>query len=299
MSEPNHQQDDDSLLSPSFMRELESLRRRLAVRPRSGATGEAPASRRGSSAEFLEHRPYSPGDDLRRVDWLAFARTGEPVLKLFRADEDVVVRLLVDASRSLECGSPSKLDVAKRTAAALGYVALAASERAQVAVAGDGLAAVREPRRGRHAVPALLRELDAIAVLDRADLAKAVDGTLARSRRPGMLVVLSDFLDGGPFADALLRAAASGHDVAMIQVLAPEETDPPWDGDLALEDVETHDVVEVTLDDRARAAYLARLHGLYDVLRDVARRARGTYVRVGTAQPLIEAARRFVQRAVD
>jgi uncharacterized protein (DUF58 family) len=287
------------LLSPSFMRELESLRRRLAVRPRSGASGEAPASRRGSSAEFLEHRPYSPGDDLRRVDWLAFARTGEPVIKLFRADEDVVVRFLIDASRSLDCGTPTKLDVVKRTAAALGYIALAASERAQVAVAGNGLATVREPRRGRHAVPTLLRELDAIAVLDRADLAKAVDAVTARTRRPGMLVVLSDFLDAGPFAEALLRAAAAGHDVAMIQVLSPEETDPPWDGDLALEDVETHEVIEVTLDDRARAAYFERLHGLYDRLRDVARRARGAYVRVATTQPLLDAARRFVERAVD
>lgn len=287
------------LLAPSFMRELESLRRRLAVRARSGASGEAPAARHGSSAEFLEHRPYSPGDDLRRVDWLAFARTGEPVIKQFRADEDVVVRLLVDASRSLTCGAPSKLDAAKRTAAALGYIALAANERAQIAVAGDGLAGMREPRRGRHAVPALLRELDAIAVVDRADLAKAVDAAVARARRPGMLVVLSDFLDPGPFADSLLRAAAAGHDVAMVQVLAPEETDPPWDGDLALEDVETHELLEVTLDERARDAYLDRLHGLYDRLRDVARRARGTYVRVGTTQPLVDAARRFVDRAVD
>src|SRR5262252_6800194 len=90
-----------ALLDPAFARELEALRRRMQVRARSGSGGDHTAKRRGSSAEFLEHRPYAPGDDLRRIDWLAFARTGEPVFKLFRAEEDVVVRMIVDASASL------------------------------------------------------------------------------------------------------------------------------------------------------------------------------------------------------
>src|SRR5579859_217343 len=183
-----------ALLDPAFTRELEALRRRLRVKARSGSGGEHVASRRGSSAEFLEHRPYTPGDDLRRMDWLAFARTGEPVLKLFRAEEDVVVRLVVDASASLDVGEPPKMLVAKRLAAALGYMALASSERAQVLAASDGLVRAREPVRGRGALAKLLRELDAIAAERGTDLAKAIDGVVLRSPRPGMLVVVSDFL---------------------------------------------------------------------------------------------------------
>src|ERR1700722_6327767 len=98
-----------TLLDPAFVRELEALRRRLRVRARSGSGGEHVASRRGSSAEFLEHRAYAPGDDLRRMDWLAFARTGEPVLKLFRAEEDGGVRRVVDAGASREPGAPPKV----------------------------------------------------------------------------------------------------------------------------------------------------------------------------------------------
>src|SRR5580700_10816238 len=105
------------LLDPAFVRELETLRRRMQVRARSGAGGDHLARRRGGSAEFLEHRPYAPGDDLRRIDWLASARTGQPVFKLFRSEEDVVVRLFLDASQSLATGEPSKLAVAKRLAA--------------------------------------------------------------------------------------------------------------------------------------------------------------------------------------
>lgn len=287
------------LLDPSFTRELEALRRQLRVRARSGTGGEHVASRRGTSAEFLEHRPYAPGDDFRRMDWLAFARTGEPVLKLFRAEEDVVVRLVVDASASLDTGVPAKMHVAKRVAAAVGYMALASSERAQVLAASDGQLRMREPVRGRGALARLVRQLDTIVPERGTDLTSAIDAVVLRSPRPGMLVVVSDFLDAGPFDVALGRAAAAGHDVSVVQVLAPEELDPPWEGDLALEDVETGQVLEMTLDARAIESYLARLGGLVAMLRAFAKRHRATYVRVTTSEPLLEAVRRFVARAVD
>jgi uncharacterized protein (DUF58 family) len=287
------------LLDPAFTRELEALRRRLRVRARSGVGGDHVASRRGSSAEFLEHRSYTPGDDLRRMDWLAFARTGEPVLKLFRAEEDVVVRLVVDASRSLDTGEPRKMDVAKRVAAAVGYLALASSERAQVLAAGDGAVRMREPVRGRGALAKLLRELDGIVPAQKTDLASAIDAVVLRSPRPGMLVVVSDFLDAGPFEAALGRASSAGHDLALVQVLAPEELEPPWEGDLALEDAETGDLVEVTLDARAVEAYLARLEALLARLRATAKRHGGTYVRLATGEALVDAVRRFVARTID
>ncbi len=288
-----------TLLEPAFLRELEALRRRMQVRARSGGGGEHTGKRRGGSAEFLEHRAYAAGDDLRRMDWLAFARTGEPVLKTFRTEEDVVVRLVVDASASLEGGQPTKLGAAKRIAAAVGYMALAASERTQVLAAGVGLTRVGEPARGKAALPRLLRDLDALAPRGGTDLGRAIDGVVQRAGRPGMLVVLSDFLDPGPFDRALGRAAAAGHDVALVQVLSEEELRPPYEGDVAFEDAETGAVVEVTLDDAAVAAYLARLNGLIAGLRAVAKRLGATYVRASSAEPPLGVVRRLASRAVD
>jgi len=293
-----------SLLDPEFIRELEALRRRLEIRARSGAAGEHAAKRRGGSAEFQEHRYYEPGDDLRRVDWLAFARTGTPVVKLFRAEEDVVVRLLLDASASLEFGDPPKIEVARRLAAALGYMALAGSQRAQVLVAGarettTGISRRANARRGRGGLAGLLRDLGRDAPSGRVDLARAIDDVVAQSPRPGMLVVLSDFFDPGPVTAALSRAVVSGHDVALVQVVDRGEIEPKLEGDYELVDAETGQSLSITMDASAVEAYVLRFAGLVEELRAWARRHGASYVRVATDEALEGAVRRFVARSID
>lgn len=287
------------LLGPDFVRELEVLRRRLSIRARSGGSGEHLAKRRGGSAEFQEHRPYAPGDDMRRIDWAAYARTGEPVLKLFRAEEDVVARIVCDASASLGHGAPPKLDASRRLAAAIGYMALAQSERAELYVAGSGVSREHRSMRGRGGVPALLRALDDVRAEGGTDLGKAIDTVVRKSPRPGMLVVVSDFFDPGPVITALGRAVSSGHDVVLVQVVAPDEIEPDFEGDWALEDAETGALVEVTMDAAAIEAYVLRFAGLCEELRAFARKHRAAYVRARTDEALEGAVRRLVARSVD
>jgi uncharacterized protein (DUF58 family) len=287
------------LLGADFVRELEVLRRRLEIRARSGNSGEHLAKRRGGSSEFQEHRAYAPGDDMRRIDWAAYARTGEPVLKLFRAEEDVIARLVCDASASLGVGDPPKIDTARRLAAAIGYMTLARSERAQVFVAGEGIVRENTPVRGRNSLPALLKSLTAIEPKGGTDLARAIDSVVQKSARPGMLVAISDFFDSGPVTTALGRAVKAGHDVVLAQIVAPDEIEPSFEGDWALEDVETGETVEVTMDPAAIEAYVVRFAGLCEELRAWARRHRAAYVRVRTDEPLEAAVRRFVARSVD
>ncbi|MCS6901938.1 MAG: DUF58 domain-containing protein [Myxococcales bacterium] len=289
----------NDLLDPTFLRELEVLRRHLEIRARSGAAGERLASRRGSSVEFQEHRPYVPGDDPRRIDWMAYARSGEPVIKLFRAEEDVVVRLLVDRSASMGFGEPSKLCIARRLAAAVGYLALARLERAQLIEAAPERTLVRPPVRGRASLPELLRSLGALEAQGAVDLTRAIDGTVRQGGRPGLMVVCSDFFDGGPVLGALGRARAAGHDVVLFQVVSPEEQAPMLEGDLLLEDAETGETVELTADADALEAYVRRFAGLCEELRAFARRHGATYVRVVVGEPLEEAIRRMVNRSCD
>ena len=287
------------LLDAGLMRELDALRRRLEIHARSGRAGEQLSRRRGGAAEFYEHRPYVAGDDLRRIDWAAYARSGAPVLKVFRAEEDVVARMLCDVSASMKLGHPSKLSAARRVCAAIGYMALASSERAQLLVAAGGALRCEAPRRGRASMPALLKSLDSIEASGTTALAASIGKVLARCRRPGMLAIVSDFFDPGPVLHSLSRAAKAGHDVVLVQVLAAQDVAPDHDGDWALEDIETGAIVEMTLDAAALDAYRRRLVSLYETLGHWARRHAGSYVRVMTDEPLVDAIRRIVARSVD
>jgi uncharacterized protein (DUF58 family) len=243
---------------------------------------------------------------LRRVDWAAFARTGEPVLKLFRAEEDSVLRLVLDASGSLAFGSPQKFEVARRVAAAIGYLALANGQRAQVLIARQpaqasprGLSRVGVPRRGRDALSALLRDLSEPQAAGTADLTRALEQTLQQAARPGLLVVVSDFLDPGMVTKALGHACALGHQVALVQVLSREEVEPNYDGDFAFVDAESQAQIELSMDAAAVDAYVARLAGLIDELRAWCRKHRASYVRMTNDEALESAVRRFVSRSVD
>lgn len=292
-----------SLLTPEFTRELAALSRLFEVRARSGAPGMATTARRGSAPEFEEHRAYAPGDDATKLDFLAFARTGVPVSKQFRADEDALVRLVLDASLSLDFGTPRKMDVGVRIAAAIAHLALTASERAQVVVASGGedrlRLSARAARRGRGAIAGVLRELSNIEPRGAVPLGEAVERAAALPGRPGLLVVVSDFLDPAPFVPALGNARYRGHDVALVQVLAPEELSPAFEGDVTLVDCETSGTVDLTLDPATVEAYLAGLEQLFASLSTFARRAGATYVRVRTDEPLSSVVRRLVARKVD
>jgi uncharacterized protein (DUF58 family) len=133
-----------------FLRRLEQLelasRRLTAGRMK----GERRSTRRGQSVEFADYRNYSAGDDLRQLDWNAYARLEKLFVKLFVEEEDVTVHILVDASRSMDYGEPNKLEAARRAAAALGYLGLASMDRVSVAFLGDGTATAMRPMRGKR-----------------------------------------------------------------------------------------------------------------------------------------------------
>lgn len=246
----------DTLLDPAFVRSLEGLRVALRRRVQGTRAGDHRTHRRGLSVEFAEHRPYTPGDDPRRIDWNAYARLGDLVVRLFVAEEDVTVHLLVDSSASMGFGAPPKLRRAQHLAAALGYLALTGSERVALSVSADGLARPSAPLRGRPAVPRLLAQLDALSPRGEAPLDNAALRLLAGpSGRSAVAVVLTDALDDGGALRACARLAAARHDVTLVHLLCDEELHPTPDDDGALVDSETAERLELARDDDALERY--------------------------------------------
>lgn len=291
-----------TLLDDAFLSELRVFERQLRLRARSHLAGATLAHKRGSSAEFEQHRPYVAGDDVRRIDWLAMARSGSPILKQFRSEEDPIVQVLLDRSASLAFGTPSKLWLAERLCAAIGYLALKAGARLSL-VSGPGATpetVTFHPRRsGRGAIVGYLAELERSVAAGETHLVSWLGRTVLATRRPGTLVVVSDFLDPDPVLHELDLARARGHDVALVQVLAREEIDPTLDGDVELLDAETGARVALTLDSAAYAAYQAALAGLFERLRAWSRQRGHAYVRITAEADLLPALGKLWRRAQD
>lgn len=284
-----------SLLDPAFVRELEALRRVFMPRIADGRTGDVSSRRRGGGSEFRDHRAYSPGDDPRRIDWLAVARSDELVVKQFHAEEDVRVRILLDASASLE--GPA-FTLARRVAAGLGYIALAEGHRVQLLPFSSRVTASHAIPRGRSGVPVLLRALDALRPTGRTDLAAVADRAAADTGR-GVTFVVSDFLDPDGVDRPLRRIGSARQTLSLVQVLDADAMAPPWGGDVVFEDAETGSTVELTLDEAAVTDYLARLDGLFAALASVARAHGGGCVRVTPAAALDRALRALLERRAD
>lgn len=262
---------------------------------RSGGAGARAGKFGGSSAEFLEHREYAPGDDARRIDWAAYARSHNTVIKRFRAEEDAWVRLLVDASGSMAFGEPTKFTHAQRVAAALGYLALAQGERVDTcfAPAAQATLAHSDVLRGASARGRLLRALAGHGPRGASRLADTALRFVSHAKSKTAVVVLSDFLEDGIDA-ALSRLAARGHSLFLVQILSREEHSPDLFGDYLLEDAETGEQLPFTADDQSLAEYQAALTALQTRLREIAIASRGRFVVTRSDEPLSDLLPRFV-----
>jgi uncharacterized protein (DUF58 family) len=262
-----------SLLDPELLGRLERLqigtRRRIA-----GAfSGEHRSTRHGTSLDFADFREYSPGDDFRRIDYTALARLDQLLVRLYEAEDDLTLRLLVDTSTSMAGG---KLRQAARIAAALGFVALV--RRDAVTLHTFPLTTPAPRFTGRHAAHTLFAILDGLEASGDTRFAAAVTDLLGRPGPRGLTVVLSDLLTP-EWSDGLTRLPARGGDVTVVHVLDRSELVPDLTGDLDLVDAESGEIVPVSLAPEQVRDYerLAR-----EWVDDVAARARSSgasYVR--------------------
>jgi uncharacterized protein (DUF58 family) len=273
---------------PEFLRRLERLSLVASRTLRSHQSGERRSKRQGGTVEFSDFRRYAWGDDVRRIDWHAFARFESLFLKLFSEEQDLACHVLLDASASMRTGEPDKLDYALKVAAALGYIALAAGDRLTLRafVAGESRAPFG-PARGKGRLPRLLAYLEqaaSAASVGETSLDAAIKAFLARRPEPGIVLVVSDFLQREPFENAIGRLAVS-HEPFLLQVASRDEVEPRAGDDHDLVDAETGETVSVTFDRTAIRAYTERFRAFVARLESLARKLEVPHALVRTDVP--------------
>lgn len=248
--------------------------------------GERRSPRSARSPEFSDFRPYVAGDDFRQIDWRAFARLERLTLRLYVAEEEACLNVVLDTSESMALGEPPKWPSARRLAAALAFLGLAGMDRVVVGTL-DGRSL--PPLRGRDGVSRIWAFLNG---LEPSGEAAPADLNRLRWLRPGMTVVVSDFLAGdvdtGPadWAPALAGLRTRRQEPVLWQVLSPDEEQPRLAGDFKLVDAESGRHRELTITPGVLAEYQRNLDALRARLRQAAAAAGGRLVHTESGSDL-------------
>jgi uncharacterized protein (DUF58 family) len=246
----------------------------------------------GSGQEFLEHRAYRDGDDLRAVDWRAYMRLERLFLKLFQIEPRVPVRLLLDTSASMSAGSapgePTKFDYARKLAAALVYVGLVRLDGMVLQPFGGDWTEFLVCGGGRHCFAPAEAFLRKLQPRGRTDFGTAALSYLNRFPQRGLTIVISDFLDDKDCAAPLQYLADFGYELSLVQLWCDADRTPGC-GELHLTDAETGAQSIVHLDETAQAAYTKRFDAYAGNLRRLALRNGGRYASLSVYTAIEEA----------
>ena len=253
---------------------------------------------KGQSVEFLQHREYVRGDDLRRVDWKVWGRQDRLYVKEFEEETNLRLALLVDASASMEYGSGplSKYECAATLAASLAWLALSHGDAAGCAVFDDKV---------RASVPARMKRSQLASVVEVLETPRGGRGTaflpvlrsLAETLpRRGLVVIVSDLLgDRDGVFQGLQMLRKRGHDLVLLHVMDDDELDFPFDGPTRFEGLEVPEYI--ACNPRAlRAGYLDALGEFLGEARRRAAAARCDYALVRTGEPIDAALVKFLSR---
>jgi uncharacterized protein (DUF58 family) len=268
----------EPLIDTAFLHKLE----RLAIywqKSFPGLVGGHNISRfAGPGQEFLDHRHFHHGDDLRAVNWRAYLRLEKLFLKMFQVEPRLPVRLLLDCSQSMTTGDPAKFDYARKLAAAFCYIGLVRLDTICIQAFGHDLGESFLCGGGRHRFVSAVNFLTNLKAGGRTNYIGIAREFISEYPQPGLLIVISDFLDDAGCEKPLQFLADFGHELVLVHLWSPEDREPPWDGQLDLVDAESGDTLEIGFDDAARGAYVTAFDEFARGIQRVGLRNSGRYV---------------------
>jgi uncharacterized protein (DUF58 family) len=251
----------------------------------------------GFSQEFAEYRAYSPGDDLRYIDWNVFARTERCYLKRYRGETNTLLTVLLDASNSMNYTSHtvSKMDYARYAAASLFYLTTQTQrDAAGLIVFDDELRNYIRPSTRQGQLYRLLSGLEHAEPRARTDFAKPLHHFQNFLRRRGLVVIISDFYE---LPERVIRTIEPlrfrGNEVLLFHVLDPKEIRPALNEPTVLVDLETQETLEVS-PEYTHNEYPQRMDAHIEALRDRAHSSGMDYCLLVTDRPLDGALREYL-----
>ena len=247
----------------------------------------------GPGMEFLDHRNFHQGDDLRAVNWRAYMRFEKFFLKTFQIEPRVPVRLMIDVSRSMQVSSgadvTNKFQYARRLAAALIYVGLVRLDTMVIQPFGSKLLEPFVCSGGRHRFQPAENFLRGLKPDGRTNFHEIARQYLSSYPQRGLTIILSDFLEDGDCLKALQLIADFGHELLLVQLWSPEDREPSIEGEVELFDAETGGQLNLSVDRSTQEEYTEAFDKYSQEIRRIALRNGGRYAGLPTRLSLEEA----------
>ncbi len=300
VSEPETQ--GSIFFEPSKLAGLEKMRFTASRRVEGAYSGRHVAKSRGGAGEFVDYREYSPGDDLRRIDWKALGRTGRSYLKLFQDETDLRCTLLLDCSGSMYQGSHSdsdsrgsKLEWMQYFATALSHLILLGRDAVGLCTVRQGVEEMLPPSASMLQRSLLHQSIERLRPQGETDLASGLDGLLIQSGRRGVLLTISDFLV--PNLDSMVsgfrKFRARGWEVIALHLIHPDEVTLPAGNAYRFIDLEGAGEVNCQMTE-IRRAYEDRFQAHLKLTREAFFAAGCSYHRIMVSESYLDVLRSFL-----
>ncbi|TWU43234.1 hypothetical protein Q31b_22720 [Novipirellula aureliae] len=271
----------------------------MARRPMRGAvSGKHTSPNRGASVEFAEYRKYVPGDDLRRLDWRAHGRSDRYYVKEFEADTNLRCCLVVDTSGSMGFGSGSltKLDYARRIAAAVGYLAVQQGDAVGLSCLAAGIVEHLPPRRNPSHLRAVFDVLERVRPTGETELVDVLHELAETTQQAALVIVISDFFDDPErLKSCFEHLRFRKHDVSLFHLLDPKEISFDFQRPTRFLDMEGGTSIFADTGEIADR-YLSAIHEYLEQMHDVVMQTNTDYMRVTIDEPYQDALTRFLTR---
>ncbi|MFH1368795.1 MAG: DUF58 domain-containing protein [Elusimicrobiota bacterium] len=244
---------------------------------------------KGQSLEFAQHREYSPGDEIRHVDWKVFGRSDRFFIKQYQDETNLRAYILLDSSGSMKYsskGQPSKLNYAAHIAGAIAYLLLKQEDAVSLGAFDDSLRFYLPPNHQTSHLQEIFRKLEGVEAGGETGIGKVLKGFGRHIRRRGLIILVSDLLaEPRKVIETLKYFRCRHHEILVIQVLDPEEVKFRFSGENTFVQLEGN--AEISADsDTVRDEYRQLMKNFIDEYKHSFRRSRIEYAMATTDMPL-------------
>lgn len=279
-----------SYLDPKVLSRAEALGLKARHVVEGLRVGDHKSPYKGFSVEFVQHREYVPGDDIRHIDWKSYGRSERYTIKQYEQETNYVANILLDGSESMKYGSGAitKLQYGKMIAACLAYVILHQRDAVALGLFDTTMRDYSPRSDSKATIHKLMARLAAFEPTDQTNIATVLHDMAMQIRRKGIVIVISDFFDDEQkVLEGIQHLRFGGNEVIVFHIMDPYELEFPFTGLVEFEGLEQIPKI-LTRPAEVQKSYLREVEAFRNRLRDGCEKNQCHYLLVNTAQPLHE-----------